>query len=142
MSPVDTARRTQSLSATSAVRGISSESDRPGTVVAIGPKSPRTSAGASGFGSQVECWGGPPIRNRRMHDLARPNEGPAASGPCAPRRPPSQVGQVQAGPEHAEAADPQDFTAAQAVAKPGAGPEKSEHGNLAMLASCAVSNHC
>ena len=35
---------------------------------------PRTSAGASGLGSNVECWGGPPIRNKTMHDLARPKE--------------------------------------------------------------------
>ena len=76
-----------------------------------------------------------------MHDRARPNESPAASGPCVASAP-RQVGQVQAGPEHAEAADPHDFTAVQAVAEPGAGPEKSEHGILAMLASCAASNHC
>src|SRR5688500_17323423 len=44
----------------------------PATLVEIGAISPRTSAGASGLGSQVECCGGPPIKNSRMHDFALP----------------------------------------------------------------------
>ncbi len=63
----------QSLSAIRAVRGSNSEIIMPGIVVAIGRKSPRISAGASGLGSQVECCGGPPIKNKTMHDLALPN---------------------------------------------------------------------
>ncbi len=74
MSPVLTARSRQTLSETWAVRGNSSEIHMPGVRVSIGPNCPRTSAGASGFGSQVECWGGPPIRNRTMQDFARPEE--------------------------------------------------------------------
>ena len=35
--------------------------------------SPRISAGASGLGSQVSSWLGPPHRKIRMHDFARPN---------------------------------------------------------------------
>ena len=53
----------------------------PGTGVAIGPNSPRTSAGASGFGSQVECCGGPPIRNRTMQAFARPKAVPPPTAP-------------------------------------------------------------
>ncbi len=83
MSPVDIPRRMHSLSATRAVRGSNSEIDRPGTVVAIGPNSPRTSAGASSLGSHVECWGGPPIRNRTMHDRARPKDEAPGSAPAA-----------------------------------------------------------
>lgn len=49
----------------------------PGTLVAIGGNSPRTSAGASGFRSNVSIWGGPPMK-RRMHALARP--APRATG--------------------------------------------------------------
>jgi len=83
LSPVDIPRRMHSLSATRAVRGSNSEIDRPGTVVAIGPNSPRTSAGASGLGSHVECWGGPPIRNSTMHDRARPKDEAPGSAPAA-----------------------------------------------------------
>src|SRR5439155_9125998 len=36
--------------------------------------SPRMPEGASGLGSKVSCWGGPPSRNSTMHDLALPNE--------------------------------------------------------------------
>ncbi len=42
----------------------------PGTELEIAPNSPRTTAGANGLGSQVECWGGPPNRNNTMQRLA------------------------------------------------------------------------
>ena len=45
----------------------------PGTLVAIGRNGPRISSGASGLGSQVSSWLGPPHRKIRMHDFARPN---------------------------------------------------------------------
>src|SRR5690242_8150896 len=38
----------------------------PGTLVLIALYGPRTSAGASGFGSKVSSWLGPPTRNRKM----------------------------------------------------------------------------
>ena len=53
-----------------AVCGKSSLTSSPGTDVEIGPNSPRISAGASGFGSHVECCDGPPIRNSTMQFLA------------------------------------------------------------------------
>ena len=46
----------------------------PGTSVAIGRNSPRTSAGASGFMSHVSCCAGPPHMNSKMHALALPKE--------------------------------------------------------------------
>ena len=60
------------------VLGSNSPTFRPGTVVAMDLSSPRTSTGASGLGSQVECWAGPPNRNSTMHDLARPRRGAAS----------------------------------------------------------------
>ena len=54
----------------------------PGSFVAIGASSPRISTGAAGLGSNVSICGGPPIRNRSTHRLARPkcesNESAAA----------------------------------------------------------------
>src|SRR5262249_9159561 len=44
----------------------------PGTSVAMGLKSPRISAGASGFRSKVPSCDGPPPMNSKMHDLALP----------------------------------------------------------------------
>ena len=62
----DMARNTQIRSVMRAVFGINSPMSRPGVCEAIGFKSPRTSSGASGFGSQVSCCGGPPSRNSMM----------------------------------------------------------------------------
>ena len=47
----------------------------PGTLVAIGLKEPRISAGASGLGSQVSSWLGPPHWKMRMQERARPKPG-------------------------------------------------------------------
>ena len=55
----------------------------------------RISTGASGLGSHVSCCGGPPNRNKTMHDLARPEDGAwttpddgvAAAASCADHRP-------------------------------------------------------
>ena len=41
----------------------------PGTVVAIAENSPRTSAGALGFGSNVSRWDGPPSRKKMIQDF-------------------------------------------------------------------------
>ena len=45
-----------------AVSGSSSEKRTPGTAVAIVLNSPRMSSGASGLGSKVSSWEGPPER--------------------------------------------------------------------------------
>jgi hypothetical protein len=63
-----------------AVRGINSPTCNPGVDVAIGFDSPRISSGASGFGSHVSCWGGPPSMKRTMQRLAFPNEPAIAFG--------------------------------------------------------------
>ena len=42
----------------------------PGTFVGMAPKGPRTSAGASGLGSHVSCWLGPPRIQRMMTEEA------------------------------------------------------------------------
>src|SRR5262245_59446402 len=65
-------RMIASRSVSRAVRGINSPMLVPGTTVSMGLNSPRTSAGASGLGSQVECCGGPPMRKRMMQDRALP----------------------------------------------------------------------
>ena len=44
----------------------------PGVLVAIGLNSPRISSGASGLGSQVSSWLGPPHMKTSRHDFARP----------------------------------------------------------------------
>src|SRR5262245_6236689 len=43
----------------------------PGTWVDIGLNSPRISAGALGFRSNVSSWEGPPQAKMRMHDFGR-----------------------------------------------------------------------
>src|SRR5438132_3039496 len=52
--------------------GNNSQMRMPGTLVAIGEKRPRYSSGASGFGSQVSSWEGPPQSHKRTTDLAEP----------------------------------------------------------------------
>src|SRR6266700_3877396 len=61
-----------SLSICLASSGMTSLSEMPGTIDLIGLNSPRTFEGASGFGSQISMWLGPPWRKTRMTDLARP----------------------------------------------------------------------
>jgi hypothetical protein len=53
-------RTTATRSITRDVRGKCSQTLIPGTLVAIDPNSPRTSAGARGFRSTVSMWLGPP----------------------------------------------------------------------------------
>ncbi len=75
------------MSATSritlAVFGRCSHRRKPGTLVAMSLNGPRTSLGASGFGSKVSRWLGPPSSQMRMHDLAR---GPAGEAVLACKR--------------------------------------------------------
>src|SRR5439155_4794320 len=54
---------------------MTSETLIPGTTVLIGLKSPRMFDGASGFGSQISMWLGPPWRKIRSTDLALPQPG-------------------------------------------------------------------
>src|SRR5713101_946300 len=46
----------------------------PGTLVLMGLNSPRILEGASGLGSQMSMWLGPPCRNSMMTDLAAPKD--------------------------------------------------------------------
>src|SRR5712692_2270002 len=51
----------------------------PGTLVLIGLNSPRMLAGASGLGSQMSMWLGPPCRNSMITDFAAPKGLPLLS---------------------------------------------------------------
>src|SRR5271169_3420844 len=51
----------------------------PETFVLMGLNSPRMLLGASGLGSQISMWLGPPCKNTRITDFAELN-------PCAPSR--------------------------------------------------------
>ena len=55
-----------------AVLGRCSQICKPGSEVAMGLNSPRTSAGAWGFMSNISIWLGPPSRLNRITDLALP----------------------------------------------------------------------
>ena len=55
-----TERSIESLCAMEACRGRCSENLTPGMVVWMVEKGPRTSAGASGLGSHISIWLGPP----------------------------------------------------------------------------------
>ena len=63
-------RTTANRSARAARRGRYSQNRTPGSRVAVVPYSPRISAGASGLGSQVSCCGGPPSKQKTMHERA------------------------------------------------------------------------
>ena len=54
----------------------------PGARVAIGLNSPRISAGASGFRSNVSRWLGAPVRKIRITDFALPGPLDAGRGAC------------------------------------------------------------
>src|SRR5688572_14995590 len=60
------------LSICFASNGIVSLRRIPGTFDLIGLNSPRTLDGASGLGSQMSIWLGPPWRNTRITDFALP----------------------------------------------------------------------
>ena len=79
-----TERITVSLSAIAACIGRCSQNRTPGRRVAIVPNGPRTSAGASGLGSHMSRWLGPPESQKTMTDFGPPPrlvppEGAAAS---------------------------------------------------------------
>src|SRR5262249_14244395 len=112
LSLVTTARRTARRSVRVATRGISSLTRSPGVRVAMVPKPPRISAGASGLGSNVSCCGGPPTRPETMTAFAFPGRAVAGQREAA----------------EGEAADPQPFAAREAVTQARAGVEEREHG--------------
>src|SRR6185437_7332864 len=62
---------------------IGSKSPRriPGTLLGLTPNSPRYSTGASGLGSHMSMWLGPPRIHRMMTDFSR--EAPGAAAPWA-----------------------------------------------------------
>ena len=64
-------RTMASLLAWRARWGKCSQTEMPGTSVAIGSNGPRTSAGASGFMSKVSIWLGPPVKKMNSTPLAR-----------------------------------------------------------------------
>src|SRR3954470_1377347 len=74
-----------------ALMGRRSQIWMPGTLVGMDPKAPRYSTGASGFGSQVSCWLGPPRIQRMMTDLSREVGLPAARAACSDFNRPASV---------------------------------------------------
>ena len=80
----------------------------PGVFVWIGWNGPRTSAGTSGFRSNVSRWLGPPSSQSRMHDFA------FAGLPAAAARSRNRSGRPE--PERGQAAEAEDVAAADAVA--------------------------
>src|SRR5438105_1427078 len=67
------------LSMRRALMGSRSQIWMPGTLVRIAPNSPRYSMGASGFGSQVSCWLGPPRIQRMITERSRESGFPLAT---------------------------------------------------------------
>ena len=59
--------------------GRGSQTEIPATLVGIVPNSPRTSTGASGFGSKLSMWLIPPWSQRRMHETSLPDVVAAAA---------------------------------------------------------------
>src|SRR6516162_9175832 len=86
-------RSSASRSVWRARRGRCSLTRTPGVRVAMAANSPRYSAGASGLGSQVSCWAGPPHMNRTMQALALPPVGAVARprSSCGRPRPKGQA---------------------------------------------------
>src|SRR5262245_16008998 len=87
------------LSMIRALIGSKSQIWMPGTLVGIVPNSPRYSIGASGLGSQVSCWLGPPRIQRMMTEFSREADLPCVAAfasqrnrsesdsPATPRKP-------------------------------------------------------
>jgi hypothetical protein len=71
LSAWDNVRTTAYRFARAASFGRCSQTRSPGTLVPIGRNSPRTSAGASGLGSNVSRWLDAPVRKTRTTDFGR-----------------------------------------------------------------------
>ena len=98
------------LSSACAIIGMCSLMCVPGILVLIGLNSPRMFAGASGLGSQISMWLGPPCRKIMITVLATAES--ARAGVFAGRRwrpepvaPEEEVRQIQ--PQHSDRADAQ-----------------------------------
>src|SRR3954466_9439186 len=74
------------LSMICALSGSKSQIWMPGTFVLMAPNSPRYSMGASGLGSQVSCWLGPPRIQRMITDFCREILCPDAAAFASERR--------------------------------------------------------
>ena len=66
----DSDRTSENRRAVRACRGSSSQTSMPGTVVRMGLKGPRYSAGAAGLRSYVSRWLGPPHIQNKMTDVS------------------------------------------------------------------------
>ena len=89
-----TVRRIASRSIRRACSGSSSPNWTPGRLVAIAPNGPRKPPGASGLGSQVSMWPGPPLSQKRMTLVSLPgavaapaSRSRSSSGRARPPRP-------------------------------------------------------
>src|SRR6266550_799067 len=78
-------RMSMALSICCASIGIVSLNWMPETFVLMGLNSPRTFDGASGFGSQISIWLGPPCRKTMITDFAelKPRAPSNREAPCA-----------------------------------------------------------
>ena len=73
----------QTLSSRRAMPGRCSHTRTPGRAVWMVENSPRYSTGASGFGSRVSCWAGPPHKKIKMQAFAFPVGARLNSRPCS-----------------------------------------------------------
>ena len=120
LEPVCSERRMAKRSASSAICGNSSQMRTPGTRVAMVPNGPRNSSGASGLGSQVSSWAGPPQSQSSSTERAVPPRRRRRLGPQ-----PQQVGQRQA--EHGTGADLEDGAARQSLTGARTVPTDQQH---------------
>ena len=85
----------ENLSANLARRGKNSQMSIPGTLVRIGRNSPRYSAGASGFMSNMSRCGGPPLRWMLMIAFFDAGAAPSARNSPARESPPMPVAPIR-----------------------------------------------
>ena len=126
------------MSATSAVRGSSSRERQAGHGRGDRPEVAPDLGGGVGLRVPGRVLGR--AAHQEQHD-ARPGPAERIAGRRRVVRrdgPPGQLGQIQTGAEHAEAADSEDLPTVDSVAKPGAGAEQSEHESLAVPGRVAV----
>ena len=109
-----------SLSIIAACFGRYSHSRTPGRAVAIVPNGPRISRGASGLGSHVSMWLGPPVIHNRI-TLLLPAHGLAAGGRDLRSSQQARQGESadarQTGLEHAAAANDREALALACIEK-------------------------
>src|SRR5262249_37245328 len=119
-----------------AVRGRCSQICRPGSEVAIGLNSPRISAGACGFMSNMSMWLGPPSRLNMMTERALPRGG--VSPPVARNRrgkvqppnsakAPTRSSSRRVTPSHVLAPGPRIFSMAESPLS-----QRNDHGSVSI----------